>query len=210
MSVCTSMIEQLSSLGLDKALTWSGFVELATPLAFFAAGILLYAIVVFHFYKLLARRDILKLPLKDKVDGLSGLVKQIALALVYFVENILIVPVLVLLWSGILAAILAVLSKDSSVATVMLVSVSLVGAVRAAAYYKEELSQDLAKMIPFALLGVFLVDLNFISLSEAWSKIAAVPEMLPTILAYFLFIAGLEIVLLIIHLIVKVVRPSTE
>ena len=58
------------------------------------------------------------------------------------------------------------LSKFSSPNHILVVSVSLVAAIRVTSYYNEQLSQDLAKMIPFALLGIFLVDATFFSVQE--------------------------------------------
>ena len=37
------------------------------PLALFAAGVAIYGILVFHFYRFLARKDILKLDLRNTI-----------------------------------------------------------------------------------------------------------------------------------------------
>jgi len=75
---------------------------------------------------------------------------------------------------------------------------ALVASVRVAAYYKEELSVDLAKMLPFALLGVFLVDISFFSVEHSKSILFSIPQYSETILYYLIFTIVLEFLLRIL------------
>ena len=86
-----------------------------------------------------------------------------------------------------------------SVAMVLLISVAIVAAVRVTAYYNEDLSKDLAKMLPFALLGVFLLDTSFFSFSEALTEIKQLFLLWENMIYYFIFVIGLEFVLRISH-----------
>jgi Na+/serine symporter len=50
----------------------------------------------------------------------------------------------------------------------------MVGSVRVISYFSEDLSRDVAKMLPFAVLGVFLVDsgaFNWTAVSTLWSQL---------------------------------------
>ena len=84
-----------------------------------------------------------------------------------------------------------VLFWDSSYAIAM----ALIATIRVCAYYSEDLSKDVAKMMPFALLGVFLLDIGSFSMNTAWTALKAFPSMITTMLYYFLFVYGLEVIL---------------
>jgi len=77
----------------------------------------------------------------------------------------------------------------------MLVSVALIGAIRVTAYYNEDLSKDLAKMMPFALLGVFLLDISYFNYKEAFEILLQYPSAWRTALYYLCTIIGLEFIL---------------
>ena len=78
----------------------------------------------------------------------------------------------------------------------------MVGAVRVTSYYSEDLSKDLAKMLPFALLGVFLVDLTFFSFGSAVDKVILIPHMFKTLMYYLVLIIIIEFVLRFLHFLI--------
>ena len=57
-----------------------------------------------------------------------------------------------------LSAILVVLNGGQELSSVAELAVAVVGAIRITSYFSENLAQDLSKMLPFAVLGVFLAD----------------------------------------------------
>ena len=77
---------------------------------------------------------------------------------------------------------------------------ALVGAVRVAAYYNESLSQDLAKLLPFTLLGILLKDIGNFSFAFAWDTLSRLPEYWQTALVYLVFVIALEFFLRIIYI----------
>src|SRR3989338_4130747 len=76
------------------------------PLAIFIIGIFLYALFVFKFYKYLARRDLLRLNLKDYGKGFSGQFKTFMMNFFNVIEVMLLIPILILFWSAIIAIFL--------------------------------------------------------------------------------------------------------
>ncbi|MBS3073390.1 hypothetical protein J4465_01160, partial [Candidatus Pacearchaeota archaeon] len=130
-------------------------------LIFFTILILIYSIFVFYFYKFLAKKNILGLDLSQyNIYKKSRFYKLLA-SVLYFVEYILLLPLLSLIWFAFLSIFLIILSKSPSITTILTISASLVGAVRITAYLSEDLSKDLAKMLPFVLLAFFLVGETF-------------------------------------------------
>lgn len=182
-------------------LSLAEFFTVVSPVFFFVCGMVVYSIFVFKFYRFLARRDVFDLNLKKYNYSEHVFFKKVYSILLYLLEYVFLFPVLVFFWFLVLVVLLSFLSKGQSLETILLISIALVGAVRVTSYYKEELSKDLAKMLPFSLLGVFLVDLGYFSLVEAINKVSLIPSMFSTLLYYLLLIIALEFGLRILHFI---------
>lgn len=176
-------------------------LDVLKPLAGFVFGIVLYAVFIFKFYRFLARRDILKLDL----SRYAGRTARLGKFVIYVLENILLFPVIVFFWYAVLVVLLSLLAKNQTPESILLVSIALVGAVRATSYYSEDLSKDLAKMFPFALLGVYLVDQSFFELSVSLEVLRDMPDRWDLIAYYLMFTVALEFVLRIGHGIVTTV-----
>ncbi|GIT11681.1 MAG: hypothetical protein CM1200mP32_11740 [Methanobacteriota archaeon] len=68
----------------------------------------------------------------------------------------------------------------------------MVGAVRILAYWTEDLSRDVAKMLPFAVLGVFLVGSTSIQWNEFATLLNSLPELAGSFLSSLVLLAILE------------------
>ena len=179
------------------------------PLILFVLGIAIYAFFIFKFYRFLAARDILKLKWHKQYGWHEGFLKRTFKVFFYLIENIVVIPFLVFFWFIIMVGLLLLLSKNSP-EQIMLISMAIVGAVRITAYYKEDLSRDLAKMIPFALLGVFIVDMTFSSFTSAWENAKLLVNHVDKLFFYLVFVAALELIMRIIRLIYLAVHPEKE
>ena len=179
----------------STAFSFSEAQLVTRPLVFFVIGIFLYAIFIFKFYRFLARRDIFKLNLQKYSESFVGLLEKFFSTLLYILEYIIIFPLFIFFWFGIIAVILSLMSKNHTISQILLISMALVAAVRITAYYSEELSKDLAKMFPFALLGVFLIDITQFSLPAAIETIKQFPTLWKQMIYYLGFAIALELVL---------------
>ena len=167
------------------------------PLAIFIVGIVAYSVFVFKFYKFLAKDDIIELDHKRYSKGLKGWVEKAARGFFYVLQNLVAIPILAFVWFGVMATFLLILSETHTPNTVILTSIATVAAVRITAYYNENLSQDLAKILPFTILGVFLVDTSLFSLSSL-ALIKTLPAFWKEIAYYLIFVIALEFVLLVL------------
>jgi len=165
--------------------------EILKPLAVLLGEVLVYAIFVFAFYRFMSRRDIIRANL-NKYNRKGH---QFLRALFYFVEHIIVFPVLIICWGGVLVIVLALLGEDRDVANILLVAVALVTTIRATAYLIGDLARDLAKMLPFAVLGLFLVDKSYIDLSVSSGVVKEIPDHWEVIVYYIIFAVALEFVL---------------
>ena len=66
----------------------------------------------------------------------------------YIFMSLVLYPVFVFVWFGVMAALLYILSKNQTTENVMLVAMGVVGAIRVCSYYKEALATDIAKIDP--------------------------------------------------------------
>lgn len=169
------------------------FFTIVKPLIFFIIGLTIYALFVFKFYKFVAKKKIFELSTEKYKK--QGVINKFFRSIFYVLENILLMPVFIFIWFLIFAAMMAFLSKNSNIDTLLLISAALVGAIRITAYYTEDLSKDLAKLIPFALLGVFLVDISYFSLSDSLTTLWSLTAHWMTILHYLIFIVLLEFII---------------
>jgi hypothetical protein len=180
------------------------------PLSTFVAGMIVYSVFIFKFYRFIARRDIFKLNLADYASRSHPALEQTLSIIFYILEHIVIFPVITFFSFLVLAVLMAFLAKEQTVQTIILVSISIVAAVRVTAYVHEDLSRDLAKMLPFALLGIFLVDSSYLNYAQSVEVIKMLPGLGETMVYYLIFVILLEIILRLIHAIFSHSKPKPE
>ncbi|MDD5181657.1 MAG: hypothetical protein PHC66_00630 [Candidatus Nanoarchaeia archaeon] len=189
----TANLDQLtlSSLSFTDAFTF------LPPLAIFIGAILVYAVFVFNFYNFMSKKEIFKFEMTQAGSHLRKGFDVFS----YILKHIVIFPVIVSFCFLVLVVFFSFLSKNQSVETILLIAMTLVATIRITSYFNEALSKELAKMIPIALLGVFLVDMGYFSLESSLATLAAVPTFVRTIVYYIGFVVGIEILLRCISLI---------
>ena len=169
-------------------------------------AVAVYSGFVFVFYRALAKKDLLKLDLSKYSNDFSGNVKKYLRSVLFVVQYIVIIPVLIAFWTLVLAVILTLLSDSSDHARNALIATSVVGAVRILAYWTEDLSRDVAKMLPFAVLGVFLVGSTSVQWNEFGALMDNLPELARSFFSSLVLLAILEILLRITSTIRRVRR----
>jgi hypothetical protein len=172
----------------------------------FSLGMVLYGIFIWHFYRLIARREIVSLHLKKyESDG-----KKITSILVYLVKYIIVFPLIVSIWFFVYSMFMFFLAPQMSQDFVFLLVISLVVAIRIAAYYKEDLARDLAKLIPFSLLAIFLANSTLFTIDQVIEKLDHFVPFISKIVAFVIFAIGIEAVLRIIFLAKRKLLPVAE
>jgi hypothetical protein len=164
-------------------------------LALYTILIALYSIFIWKFYKFLARRDILRLNLRQYSRTEHPFFHRLWAILLFLLEYIIILPLVVFVWFGILSLFLLILSEGQTVSQILLIAAAIVAATRLTAYVSGELSKDLAKIFPFTVLAIFLLRPDFLSLNMLILRALEIPELLTSILMYLVFIVIVEVVL---------------
>lgn len=172
----------------------------------FSIGMVIYGIFIFHFYRFLAKRDMFSLNIEERLRGgkfrSSGKkVSAVPRIAGYITTNIFVFPIVIFLWFLGYSLFMFLLAQNMTISTVFLVSSSLIMAIRIAAYYNEDLSRDLAKLLPFALLGIFLISPTFFSVDEIIQRLLEIPNFIIQIAVFLVVAIVVETVLSILYLI---------
>ena len=170
-------------------------VTVLKPLVGFAVGMAFYAIFVFWFYRFLARKDLFELDFVKYEKSRLRLVRSILHLVFYVLKYLIVFPFVAFFWFASLTLLLSFLAKNQTPETILLVSIAVVSAIRITAYYDEDLSRDLAKILPFALLGIFLIDLSYFSLPATLDTLRETVAQWRIMAYYLAFAIALEIVL---------------
>ncbi|MBS1266821.1 MAG: hypothetical protein MAG795_00790 [Candidatus Woesearchaeota archaeon] len=195
---------------ISLQLSYQEAYTILQPLVIYVIGIALYAIFIFHFYKFLAKRDVINFDLNKYNEAQQPFFKKLLRVIFYLIQYILLVPILTFIWFGVLLTLLTFLSEQLIIQNLILSSMAVVAAIRISAYYNENLSVDLAKLLPLALLGVYIVDSTFVSFAESWDTLMKVPSHWRMLLYYFLLAMGLEIIMRIVYLIISSVSSEKD
>lgn len=137
---------------------------LLSPILLYVAGMVVYVVFIFKFYKFLSRKNIFELELDKYNTSRFSYLRKILGSIIYIFKYVLFLPILVFFWFGGLTVLLVFLAKEQPIENILRLSITVVSSVRVTAYYTKELSRDLAKLLPFKLLGVFIVVMSYFSL----------------------------------------------
>ena len=174
------------------------FLVNAPQITISAILITIYAIIIWHYYRTMAKRDFFitnKKEGKGIFVGIHNFISEFGTIAKY----IFIYPIISFSFFAIFSILLFFLSREQPIATILFIAAAYISAIRITAHYSEDLSKDLAKMIPFALLGVLIVDINFFSTTLFIERLQSLPNFILNIISFILYFLVLELVLKIIY-----------
>lgn len=179
----------------------------------YTAGMVLYSFFVWKFYRFVSRREIIPINLeKYSPEGKKSHLKIGA----YVVSYLLLFPFFLFLWFFVYSFFIYFLARDIPTGTVLLISITVIVAIRVAAYYHEDLARDLGKLLPFALLAIFLTSPafsdagTFFSLDDLEKRFSEIPLLSMDILKFIVYAIFVESFLRIAFTIKRKIRPPKE
>lgn len=177
-----------------------------SDLILYSLGMVVYGIFIWNFYRFIARREMIPVGLdKYQTDG-----KKITSIIAYVVKYVLVFPLVVLVWFVVYSTFLFFMAPDLSIELVFLVVISLVVTVRISAYYKEDLAKDFAKLIPFALLGIFLTSNIFFTADQVLERLDDFVPFLGKIVGFVIYAIIVEAFLRVLFVIKRKILPVAE
>lgn len=180
-------------IGLNSASEWtrnfsleeilSGNVTGFVSLFYLIIMIAIYAIIIYHFYRYIARRNCFKPSKRDHTK------------LIGFLKYTLLFPFVAILFFMGFSLIFIFLTESDNIGPILTTAFAIIVAIRITAYYTEDLSKDVAKMLPFAILGIFLIDPEYFTIESTVNKINLLPDYVNIIAQYILLIILVEWIL---------------
>ena len=104
-----------------------------------------------------------------------------------------------------------VLYEASDTATEnLLIAAALIGAIRILAYYRNEISKDIAKLFPFIALALFLLSPGVFDSDNILRKLSEIPLLLNNVVYFIIVIFAIEIVLRVFYMTYEFWRSEDE
>jgi hypothetical protein len=177
--------EKLSELGNHLSLESLAISDpaLIISLLYFALSIVVYSVIIWHFYRYIAKRDCFKIRSINHPRAVG------------FLKYFFLFPFVASLFFLGFSLMMLVLTRNYEIPGILSISFALITAIRVVSYYSEDLSKDVAKMLPFALLGLFLVDSTYFNIEEITAKFSSIPDFLSTAIQFILLIIITEWIL---------------
>ena len=112
--------------------------------------------------------------------------------ILYVGKYLILFPVFAFFWFAILTVILTFLSENRTFPDILLMALVTVSTIRVTSYLSEDLSRDLAKILPFGVLAIFIIDASFFSVVASLDVLRDIRDYSERILYYLLFLIALE------------------
>ncbi|MCC7552302.1 hypothetical protein KO317_01390 [Candidatus Micrarchaeota archaeon] len=164
-------------------------------------------LIIWYLYRKLAKRDMFELKLHAKNGEKLSIGKELFSTLVYLFKYVLLFPLFVMLMFVLVSLGFIFLSSGLDLSTVFFFSIALICVVRLLAYIKEDTAQEIAKLIPFALVSSILLNPN-LSDGYIFPAMSDIELGLAGIWYYFIFIFVFEISLRVIYRITSVFKRN--
>ncbi len=158
-------------------------------------GMTIYALFVFGFYRFLSARDMFALDLSKYEQSRFRLVRAFLHFVLYVAKYMVLFPVFAFFWFAALTVMLAFLSREGALPGILLMALAMVGTIRVTSYLSSGLSTDLAKILPFSVLAIFVIDQSFFTVRESLEVLREVRDYSATIVYYLAFLIVLEFAL---------------
>ena len=189
---------------------WRAY-DVLRPLALFVVSIVIYGVFVFHFYRFLARKDIFRLDLSKYNESGHPVLRKTFSVVLYLVKSLVMFPLFISFWFVVLAGLLLLMGRSQSIDGIMLGAMGVVATIRVCAYYKEALATDIAKILPFALLGIMLIDSSLVRIPDSAESFQDAATRIETVVYYLIAVVAVEFLLRVLSSIVGLVtRPSRK
>ena len=188
-------------LSLDEALRVLG------PVALYALGMAIYAVFIFRFYRFIAGRDMFNLDFSRHDNSRIPVLRDLLHLTGYVLKYVIVFPAFAFFWFAVLTLMLSFLSEGREMSDILLIALATVSTIRVCAYYDEDLSRDLAKILPFAVLAIFLIDTTFFDVQASLEVLRQARGLSETIFYYLAFLVALEFGLRFVYGMFRAVFP---
>ena len=157
-----------------------------------------YSIFIWKGYKYIATKNLIELNLNQYNHAEHPLLAKTLAGVFYLTEYILISPIVIFLSFIFFTGFLILLTESTEITSIVLAAATIIAVIRMTSYLPkkgEELSRDLAKMLPFMILAVAMLNPGFFDFHRIITNFKQIPPLFSQILLYLGFIVALEIIM---------------
>jgi len=167
----------------------------------------IYIIFIWRLHIFISTKNIIRLNLNKYNRTNHPILTKIIAGLLYFLEYVIIMPILIFFWFLIFAILLIFISRGMEPASIILLAAITIAVLRTVAYipkYGESASAETAKIIPFTLLAIGLTEPLFFNSEEIIARVSDIPQLFQGISPYIFFIVAIELILRSLTFIVSI------
>jgi len=175
-----------------------------------AVLIAITALFVWYFYRTLSQKNLISLNLSQYNRSEHPVYSKFLATGLYLLEYIILMPFLIFVWFAALSIFTLLITSERTVVQILMLSASLILAIRILAYTNQEISRDLAKLFPFITLSVFLLTPGSFDLSNSLSKLGSIQGLFTNILYFLLVVFAVEILLRVASTVVQFSRSAEK
>jgi hypothetical protein len=188
-------------IGLYRGLKSGLSGGLSSAVDVFLLGILIsiVAIFIWQFYQSLSQRNIINLNLSRYNTSEHPTISKLFAIFLFFIEYLIVMPILIFLWFTALSIIIMLIAPERAIGGVLLITGSLVAAVRILAYHNSDIAKDVAKLFPFITLSVFLLSPNAFDIEGIIGQLKEIPILVGNVFYFLVVIIFIEVVLRVLH-----------
>ena len=175
---------------------------------------MIYSVAVWKGYKAISRKNLIELGLKKYNKSEYPFTSRLIAGILYFIEYIIILPIIVSVAFGVLTFFLIILVQNQNISVIFIISASIISAVRITSYYKEDIAQEIAKVLPMTLIAIVVLNPSSFVQTNYIEKIithfSQIPSFIGQVGYYLLLIIILEAILRFCDLMFIVVGFNRE
>lgn len=160
--------------------------------------IAIYVIFIWRLHLFISTKNILRLNLNRYNRTTHPILVKVVAGLLYFLEYIIILPILIFFWFMIFAVLLIFIARGMEPGSIILLAAITIAVLRVVSYipkYGESASAETAKIIPFTLLAIGLTEPLFFNSEEIITRVLDIPQLFQGISPYIIFIVAVELIL---------------
>ena len=177
-----------------KGLNLADGIEALKPAAYFAISVGVFSFAIFHLHRFMSKSDFFLIDVSPLRKS-GRLLRILLFCVIYLFRYTLLLPMVTYLWFWILVAIVAFLYNSREPREVLLMAMAVLTAVRVTSYYNEDLARDISKILPYGLLGIFLVNLGQINLETSFALMGRIGSEMANAFYYWAYVTCQELIL---------------
>ena len=155
--------------------------------------VVIISVFIWKFYRSLSEKNLFVLDLNRHNKAEHPSMRKFFAVVFYFLEYLLLMPFIIMLWFAALAIILLLIVENVAIGKVLMITAAMVLGTRILAYNNKEIARDVAKMFPFIALSLFLLSPEVFDFGNVLGQLKNIPLLFSDLFSFLAVIYVVEI-----------------